>query len=208
VGLWSAWQVVRAASIALVLLAIAVALQSTRDAGTFNPTRFFAYFTIQSNLIGVVAITWLLATRHRPRSRGLELLRGAAAVYLTVTFVVVILLLSDVDVSLELAWVDFVLHKLFPLIVVADWLIDPPTTRLGVRDALLWLIYPIVWAVLTVARGAFDGWYPYPFLDPANGGYVQVAITIALITFGFVALSLGFAWLGNVRAARPALRPA
>jgi len=201
-GVRSVWQVIRAASIALVLLAIVVALQSTRDAGTFNPTRFFAYFTIQSNLIGVVALAWAIATRDRRRSRGLELLRGAAAVYLTVTFFVVIVLLSDVDVSLELTWVDFVLHKLFPIVVVADWLIDPPVVRLGVRDALIWLVYPIVWAVLTVARGAVDGWYPYPFLDPANGGYGKVTITVVLITVGFVVLALLFAWLGNARARR------
>jgi hypothetical protein len=207
VGFRSAWQVVRAASIVLVLLAIAVALQTTRDAGTFNPTRFFAYFTIQSNLVGVAALAWVIARGSRPRTRGVELLRGASAVYLTVTFVVVILLLSDVDVSLELAWVDFVLHKLFPIVVVADWLIDPPAIRLDIRDALLWLIYPIVWAVLTVARGAIDGWYPYPFLDPANGGYAQVAVTIALIAVAFIALAQLFVWLGNRSRARLDLRP-
>jgi hypothetical protein len=207
VGLRSAWQVVRAASIALVLLAIVVALQSTRDAGTFNPTRFFAYFTIQSNLIGVVAMAWVIAMGDRPRSHGLELLRGAAAVYLTVTFFVVIVLLSDVDVSLELSWVDFVLHKLFPIVVVADWLIDPPDLRLSVRDGLIWLVYPIVWAILTVGRGAVDGWYPYPFLDPTNGGYGQVAITIVLIAIGFVILAQLFVWLGNLRSSRIETRP-
>jgi hypothetical protein len=54
----------------------------------------------------------MLATRDGPRSRTLEVLRGAAALYLTVTFFVVIFLLSGVDVGLQLAWVDFVLHKL------------------------------------------------------------------------------------------------
>ena len=27
----------------------------------------------------------------------------------------------------------------------------------------------------TVVRGALTGWYPYPFIDPANGGYASVA---------------------------------
>jgi len=194
------WKVVRAASIVLVLAAIVVALQSTRDAGTFNPTRFFAYFTIQSNLIGVAAFAWLLGRGDRPRSRALELLRGAAAVYLTVTFFVVILLLSDVDVSLELVWVDVVLHKIFPIIVVADWLLDPPGVRLTPRDIPYWLVYPVVWAILTVIRGAIDGWYPYPFLDPANGGYGQVALTIVAITVGFVVVSVVIMALGNAGA--------
>ena len=190
----------RAASIVLVLAAIAVALQSTRDAGTFNPTRFFAYFTIQSNLIGAAAFAWLLARGDRPRSRALELLRGAAAVYLTITFFVVIFLLSDVDVSLDLVWVDVVLHKVFPIIVVVDWLLDPPGIRLTPRDLPYWLVYPIVWAILTVIRGALDGWYPYPFLDPANGGYGQVAVTIVAITIGFVVVSLVVMALGNARS--------
>ena len=68
------------------------------------------------------------------------------------------------------AWVDVVLHKVFPVIVVADWLLDPPRQRLDIRDTLL--------ARLPADRGAVPrsprcghGWYPYPFLDPANGGY-------------------------------------
>jgi len=196
--------IVRAASIALVLAAIVAAAQEGLSAGTFDPSRFFAYFTIQSNLIGVVAFAWLLLDRGRPRRRGLELLRGAAAVYLTVTFFVVIFLLSGADVQLNLVWVDVALHKIFPVIVVADWLIDPPDVEITRRDALLWLVYPIAWAVVTVIRGELDGWYPYPFLDPANGGYGQVAIVIAAITLAFVVLALLFAAAGNARRRRAA----
>ena len=112
----------------LVLAAIVVQAVVLADAGRFDATRFFAFFTIQSNLIGVAAFGWLLATRDRPRTRGQELLRGATAVYLIVTFVVVIVLLSDVDVQLQLVWVDVVLHKLFPIVVVLDW---APTRRRG-----------------------------------------------------------------------------
>ena len=75
-------------------------------------------------------------------------------------FFVVIFLLSDVDVGLQLGWVDFVLHKLFPVVVVLDWIIDPPTVRLNARDALAWLVYPLIWTGLTLLRGAADGWYP------------------------------------------------
>lgn len=194
-----AHMLVRAGSIVLVLAAILAAAQQGLSAGTFDPTRFFAYFTIQSNLIGVAAFAWLLIDRGRPRSRRLELLRGAAAVYLTVTFFVVIFLLSGEDVQLNLVWVDVALHKVFPIIVVADWLIDAPDVAISWRDALVWLVYPIVWAILTVIRGALDGWYPYPFLDPANGGYGQVAVVVVAITLGFVALAVVFAAAGDAR---------
>ena len=54
-------QVVRAASAALVILAMVVQAIVLAQAGRFDPTRFFAFFTIQSNLIGVAAFAWLVA---------------------------------------------------------------------------------------------------------------------------------------------------
>jgi hypothetical protein len=192
---------IRGGSVALVLLAIAVVAVDLSGRDRFDPTRFFAFFTIQSNLIGVAAFVWLLMTGERSRPPALEALRGAAAVYLTVTFFVVIFLLSGADVQLDLVWVDVVLHKVFPLIVVLDWILDPPTVRVGARHLLIWLVYPLAWTGFTLTRGARDGWYPYPFLDPANGGYGQVALTIVAITIGFVAVSLVVIAVGNVRAA-------
>ncbi len=123
--------IVRIASVAIVLAAIVTQAIVLANAGAFDPTRFFAFFTILSNLIGVAAFLWLLARGDRPRSRSLDLVRGAAVVYLTVTFFVVIFLLSGVDVQLQLVWVDVVLHKVFPIIVVLDWILDPPRCVCG-----------------------------------------------------------------------------
>jgi hypothetical protein len=196
-----AWRVVRLASIALVLAAIATAMLDTISRGVFDPTRFFAYFTIQSNLIGVAAFAWLLVVGDGPRPPALDRLRGAAAVYLTITFVVVIALLSGVDVQLELVWVDVTVHKIFPIVMVLDWVIDPPRIRISLRDVAWWLVYPIVWAILTVVRGALDGWYPYPFLDPAEmGGYGPVAGMIVAITIGFVVVGLVIMAVGDWRS--------
>ena len=200
--------VIRSATIVVTLAAIGWAVYETASAGTFDPTRFFAYFTIQSNLIVVALYAWLVANGDRPRSRTLESFRGAAAGYMTAVFLVVLLLLPNVDVGLRLAWVDFVLHKLVPIVVVLDWLVDPPGVRLGMRDALAWIVYPLVWAGLTLIRGAFDGWYPYPFLDPANGGYGIVAIMVVAITGGFLVVAGIFIALGNLRSRTQAVQPA
>ncbi len=200
---------VRAASIVVVLAAIVAQAAELAANDAFNATRFFAFFTIQSNLIGVAAFAWLIATRDRPRSRAVELLRGAAVVYLTVTFFVVIFLLSGIDVQLQLGWVDFALHKFFPVVVVLDWVLDPPAVRLTARDALLWLAYPLAWTGLTMVRGAVDGWYPYPFLDPANGGYGQVLVTAIAIMVGFFVIALGTIAVANaVGERRSAVQPA
>ena len=188
---------VRLVSVIVVVAAIVTQAIVLANAGAFDPTRFLAFFTILSNLIGVAAFVWLLARGDRPRSRGLELLRGAAAVYLTVTFFVVIFLLSGVDVQLQLVWVDVVLHKIFPIVVVLDWVLDPPRTRLSFRDGLLWLAFPLVWTGLTLVRGSLDGWYPYPFLNPVNGGYGTVAVTVVAVTIGFGLIAAATIAIGN-----------
>ena len=103
---------IRLASVIVVIAAIVTQAIVLANAGRFDPTRFFAFFTILSNLIGVAAFAWLLTRGDRPRSRALEVLRGAAVVYLTVTFFVVLFLLSGVDVQLQLVWVDVVLCRL------------------------------------------------------------------------------------------------
>jgi hypothetical protein len=200
--------VIRVATIVVTLAAIGWAVLETANAGTFDPTRFFAYFTIQSNLIVVALYVWLVANGSRPRSRSLESFRGAAASYMTVVFFVVIFLLSNADVGLSLVWVDVVLHKVVPIVVVLDWLVDPPGVRLGLRDALAWIVYPLIWAGLTLIRGAVDGWYPYPFLDPANGGYGTVAFMVVAITASFLAIAALWVWVGNWRGRSASMQPA
>ena len=192
--------IVRIASVAIVLFAIGYTIYWFVVEDRFNPSQFFAFFTIQSNLFGVAVLAALVARGDRPRSATLEILRGAAALYLTITFVVVTLFLSGADVQLELQWVDFALHTLFPVVVVLDWLLAPPTTRLGVRHALVWLSYPLVWVTLTLIRGTADGWYPYPFLDPANGGYASVALYFVTILVFFLVVGMALIWLGNIRS--------
>jgi len=117
-------------------------------AGSFNPTRFFAFFTIESNLYGAILFLFLAARRSASGSVGLDLARGASVVYLTVTFFVVIFLLSGADLQVAIPWVDAVLHKIFPVIVVLDWLVDPPAHRLTFRQGLTWLIFPLAWVAV------------------------------------------------------------
>lgn len=161
----------------LALTAMAVQIAEGVSAGTFAPTRFFAFFTIQSNLLAAFV---LLATAAWSRP-AIHRLRGAVVVYLTVTFFVVIVLLSDAELQLAIPWVDVVLHKITPIAVVLDWLFAPPPSRVSARATATWLTFPAAWLALTLLRGAIDGWYPYPFLDPANGGYATVGLTCAII---------------------------
>lgn len=180
----------------LTLTAIAVQLADLAGKGMLNPVSYFSYFTIQSNLIAAALLLVGAARWRTERSRSFALLRGGAVVYMGVTGIVFTLLLSGTDVDTAIPWVNTVVHQLMPMVIVIDWLVDPPTTRVTFRQGLLWLSYPAVWIVYVLFRGAIVGRYPYPFLDPANGGYgsvvaycIAILVILTLVCAAAVALA-------------------
>ena len=142
------------------------------------------------------------------RSPTFDLVRGAAVVYMSVTGIVFTLLLSNTDVDTAIPWVNTVVHQLMPIVIVADWLLDPPADRLTTRQGLLWLTFPLAWLAYTLIRGSLTGLYPYPFLNPANGGYGSVAIYIVAILVGMTAFIAVVVWVGNALGSRMQQSPA
>jgi len=168
----------------------------------FQRANFFSFFTIQSNILGVAALYLLVLV---PRSRRTPLAdgaRSAAVLYMAITGVVFALLLSGLQAELQttVPWVDFVVHKLMPVVLVLDWLLDPPRHRLPRWTVLAWLAYPAGWLVYTLVRGASVDWYPYPFVDVSRLGYDGVLVRAAVLTIGFAAAAGALLWLGNRRA--------
>jgi hypothetical protein len=198
-----AW--VRIGFAALVLAALITMIVTLIGEGVFNPLNFFTFFTVLSNLF---AMAVFLEGGRRQLSGAApvpDLWRGAAVVYMTVTYLVFAVLLRDLQEELQthVDWVDSVLHRVMPIAVMADWLIEPPHAPVNFRRALVpWLAFPLAWTVFTLIRGAIDGRYPYPFLDPANGGYGVVALYCVAIFLLFVAVVWLTAWAGTALRAR------
>ncbi|WP_173401144.1 Pr6Pr family membrane protein [Arthrobacter sp. Br18] len=165
-------------------------LQNVPGATAWN---FFSYFTIESNIIAV--LTLAIAGRYAWKGnspRWLELLRGAATIYMTITGIVYNLLLSNIDVNTPIPWINVVLHFTIPTIMVIDWLVDLPGTRVPVRTSLVWLAFPLLYLAYSLIRGPLVDWYPYPFLDPRISGYeavaaMSVAIAAAAFLFALIA---------------------
>jgi len=153
----------------------------------FTVTNFFSFFTIESNIIGAVVfgITGVAALQKRSVER-LAYLRGAATLYMTITGIVYVLLLSNADVQTPLPWVNLVLHYIFPVIIVIDWLLDNPVRSIRFKKALVWLIFPLVYAAYSFVRGASTGWYPYPFLNVDALGAHDVLVNCLFIAAGGV----------------------
>jgi hypothetical protein len=158
------------------------------DRGKFNPANFFSYFTIEANII-VVAVLMASALFVRQGKSGswMTFLRGASTFFITTVLVVFVFLLANIKNAefTAVPWDNTVLHYIIPIVVLVDWLIDPPKVRIPYRRAFLWLLLPITYVTYSLIRGAITGWYPYPFLDPSADGYAHVAVSIApLLAFG------------------------
>ena len=196
--------VTRIAFAALVVAALAFMIVTLIGEGAFNPLNFFTFFTVLSNLLAA-AVFFEGGRRQLTGSEPLSgMWRGAAVVYMTVTYVVFAVLLRDAqeDLQTHVAWVDSVLHRVMPIAVMADWLIDPPHRPIPFRRAAWWLAFPLVWTAFTLIRGEIDGRYPYPFLDPANGGYGVVALYSAAIFLLFLLVTWIVAWAGTALRSR------
>lgn len=159
----------------------------------FSAGNYFSYFTIESNIVAFITLgvaAWFAWQGASPR--WLEILRGAATVYMTITGITYSLLLSDIDVNTPLPWVNVVLHYTIPTIMVIDWLVDLPKTRISLRTSLIWLIFPLLYLVYSLIRGPIVDWYPYPFIDPRVGGYgtvIIMSLAIAVGAFAFAAVA-------------------
>ena len=189
--------IARLAFAALTAAAIVTQLLDLAGKGVLNPVNYFSYFTIDSNLIATAVLLYGAARWRGGHPPGFDLVRGAAVVYMSVTGIVFTLLLSNTDVDTAIPWVNDVVHSLMPIVIVADWLLDPPAERLTMRQGVLWLSFPSVWIVYTLIRGAAGGWYPYPFLDPANGGYGSVAVYSVAILVVMLIVCWATVVLGN-----------
>lgn len=181
----------------LTVVAIVVQLASLASKGTLNPVNYFSYFTIDSNLIATGVLVAAALHRDRASTPRLDLVRGGAVVYMSITGIVFTLLLSNTDVDTAIPWVNSVVHELMPLVMLADWLTTPPAARLRLRHGLLWLSFPLVWIVYTIIRGAIVNLYPYPFLNPANGGYASVAVYCVAILIAMLVVSALVVVLAN-----------
>ena len=165
--------------------AIVTEISTIAERGFFNPVNFFSFFTIQNNIL--VFLVFLLSALYVASGKipvWLDKLRGATAMYIAVVGIGFAVLLSGLEntVLTAVPWDNIVLHYIIPIAAFVDLLIDRPKTKLRFKKSLIWLLYPIAYVGYSLIRGAIVGWYPYPFLDPSNKGYMGIVVTsVALL---------------------------
>jgi hypothetical protein len=163
----------------------------------------FAFFTIQSNVI-VGATTFLLAINPSRSSAVFRVFRMMGLVGITVTGVVFHVVLShllELDTWAEAA--NQLQHTVVPVLTIAGWLAFGPRALTSARIAKLSVLFPAFYMAFAMIRGAFDGFYPYPFANATNLGYLKVVINGFWIALLFVALAAGATALDKRLAAPP-----
>lgn len=187
---------------------------------SFATANFFSYFTVQSAMLAVV--TLMIAGGYAllaPRDPAwLGILRTMVTVYIVISgvvFAVIVAQASTRDYRVDVPWSDTLLHFVVPALALVAWLTD---SILAVNPRVPWstvgwvLVYPAVWLVYTLIRGADVGWYPYFFLDETQvGGMSGVLGYCAIVLMIFLAITSALVMTNRVlyqRARRPVQRAA
>lgn len=152
---------------------------------------FFSFFTIESNILAgaLLLITGIYGLIKR-RVDKLDFLRGAATLYMSMTGIIYLLLLSGNEVALQTTtpWVNMVLHYIMPVAMLVDWLATPPAKAIRFERALWWLAFPALYLIYSFIRGSFVNWYPYPFINPLNTEWQAILATCLVILFSIILL--------------------
>ena len=189
---------VRLAFSLLTLAAISAQLVVHVQSG-FSVVNFFSYFTNLSNLFAAVVmlIGAIFLIRNREPTATHDLVRGSSVAGMAVVGIVFSVLLRDHDLGSLMPWVNTVTHYIMPIVVVLDWLFQPPKSQLALSQIRYWLIFPVIYLAYSLVRAAMIGWYPYPFLNPVIvGGYrgmlfYSLAIVVLFIVVSGLLVMLG-----------------
>jgi hypothetical protein len=157
-----------------------------------------SYFTILTNLL--VAIVSTASALRGAGSSGADIpdtfltrtsTLSAVAVYIFIVGLTYSLLLRSIWDPTGLSLVlDVALHDITPILYVLFWFFFVPKGTLWWSAALYWLIYPVVYVLYCLARGAITGLYPYYFVDVTLLGYPKALLNTALMLLGFWMIGL------------------
>ena len=167
--------------------------------------RFFSFFTILTNSL----VALFCITRAWFPGSALGRYFGRYTVFSAIT-VYIVIVGGVYQVALRQVWepeglqllVDEALHTMTPAYMLILWLRTRPTSRIAWQGIPLWLVYPLVYFGYVLIRGAFSGFYPYPFVDVEKLGMAAVLRNASVIVLAFLFCSVLLAGIANFRVSR------
>ena len=164
---------------------------------------YFSFFTIITNLVVAIILTVSLTAPDWSRFWSHASTKSALVVYIVIVGSVYALLLRHLWNPQGLQrFADILLHDVIPLSYPLYWLAFISKGVLRWIYPLLWLIYPVIYFIYSLLRGAFVGLYPYPFIDVATLGYERILINALMFLVAFLGLGLLLVAIDHAAAAR------
>lgn len=188
----------------VALLARFAVVMSRAELGIFD---FFGLFTVISGVLAMVMLAMLAWRPERSSSHRFSLFRGAVTVYMSVAGILYLILLAQTGGAPAPGepWIEWTMYAVAPAAVALDWVLHAPSVDLPQSAPATWLALPALYLGYAIGRGAVVGWYPYPFLDPAEtGGYPGVAIWVSAALVVTLGLGYGYFWWANRGVPAPA----
>ncbi|NSL90067.1 Pr6Pr family membrane protein [Chitinophaga sp. Mgbs1] len=162
--------------------------------------RFFSYFTITTNLLVAICSTVLFLAPETQWGRFFSkpATLTAITVYITIVGLIYNIILRSLWSPQGLQYiVDELLHTVIPAMFILYWGLTAAKTPLPWNSCWPWLIYPLAYIVWVLIRGAFSGFYPYPFIHVGTLGMQQTLINAVGIGVLFAVVSLAFIGIGR-----------
>jgi hypothetical protein len=182
-------------SVVAILLQFYLILEHRTVSVLSTMIRFFSFFTILTNILVALCFIFLLSgpSSHWGKFFANNIHITAIAVNITIVGLTYNIILRGLWAPKGLDQVaDELLHTVIPIYFIIFWIIFIPKRGFSWKSVFPWLIYPTVYAVYILVRGAFISHYPYPFVDVEKLGYPQVLLNCLFTMFGFLVVSLVF----------------
>lgn len=165
---------------------------------------FFSFFTVLTNTLAAVVLSYAWTTRSSPGQRFFQrpVVSSGIAVSILLVGLAYNLLLRHLWSPQGLQFIaDELQHDVLPLLFLGYWWLCVPKGTLRLKHIGLWVIYPLLYFAYVLLRGHVVGQYQYPFLDVASLGYPQVFVNAGGILAGFVLIALAIVGLDRVARA-------
>ncbi len=189
---------------ALVLQLVLILTADSEISVGLRAFNFFSYFTILSNILVAVTLTFVALGGRGAVGRFFSRpsVQTGVALYVGVTGIVYSLILRAIwapEGWQKLA--DQLLHDAMPLIYVAFWLIFVRKGTLSFANVPWFVAFPVVYAAYTLIRGPMVDWYPYPFIDASVLSTSELIVNVIVLCVAFLVLGallvLADRWLGR-----------
>jgi hypothetical protein len=182
-----------------LVLQFFLSLKTAGERGiVFGIAMYLAFFTVLTNLIVAVVLTMPLLSPQSRFGRFCERHETVAGVAVNIALVGITYNLLLRNVWDPQGWqlvADILLHQVVPIVfVVYAWLLARERVP-SYSSRVRWAIWPVLYFVYALVRGAMTGFYPYPFMDVGTIGYLRVfenAIGLVIAYFAIAAVLYGF----------------